>query len=148
MHLTALLPLLLPLPLSLAHFQLLFPPPRGYTEDTLSTYPCGGQNTPSPSRVPFPLHGGPIQLNMEHDRANVQVVLAPGNDAVAGDAFTITLVPLVTEEGFGKFCLGQVVSSLTLPGFACKTDNAHRKPRDRTSPPTSPCTRGRMRRSK
>lgn len=104
-----LFPLLLPLlPLATAHFQILSPTPRGYNEDTLTTYPCGGQNTPSSNRTMFPLSGGPIQLNMEHDQAEVEVVLGVGN-SVDGSGFNMTLVPIVMQMGIGMFCLGDVV---------------------------------------
>lgn len=56
----------------------------------------------------FPLTGGPIQLNMEHDHAEVQVLLALGN--VPADNFNIVLQPIFMEEGIGKFCMGDVVS--------------------------------------
>ena len=55
----------------------------------------------------FPLAGGPIQLNMEHDHADVQVLLALGNDP--GNNFSIILQPIFMEEGIGKFCMGDVV---------------------------------------
>lgn len=56
----------------------------------------------------FPLSGGPIQLNMEHDQAEVEVVLGVGNN-VDGSGFNITLVPIVMQLGIGMFCLGDVV---------------------------------------
>lgn len=95
--------------LSSAHFQLQSPLARGYDEDTLATYPCGGQDKVSNNRSMFPLAGGPIQLNMEHDRANVQVNIAMGSDTIDGNAFNMSLVPILQEEGIGKFCLGDVM---------------------------------------
>lgn len=109
MHpLTAFLPVLLPLTLVTAHFQLNSPSARGFDEDTLATFPCGGQDTPSSNRSLFPLAGGPVQLNMEHDHAEVQVLLGLGNDV--GENFNITLEPIFLEEGIGQFCMGDVVS--------------------------------------
>ena len=98
--------------LTAAHFQILSPPPRGYSEDTLATFPCGGQNTPSSNRSMFPLAGAPIQLNMEHDMAAVQVLLGLGQDP--GSNFNITLVPILQEQGIGKFCLGDVAIPASL----------------------------------
>ncbi|KAL2048808.1 hypothetical protein ABVK25_010933 [Lepraria finkii] len=95
------------LPFVYAHFQLNSPPARGFDEDTLATFPCGGQDTVSSNRSMFPLTGGPIQLNMEHDHAEVQVLLALGN--VPADNFNIVLQPIFMEEGIGKFCMGDVM---------------------------------------
>ena len=103
-----LLPIILPLTLVTAHFQLNSPPARGFDEDTLATFPCGGQDTVSNNRSLFPLAGGPVQLNMEHDHAEVQVLLGLGNDV--GENFNITLEPIFLEEGIGQFCMGDVVS--------------------------------------
>ena len=98
--------------LTAAHFQLLSPPARGYDEDTLTQYPCGGQNSVSNNRTKFPISDAAIQLNMEHDRAAVQVVLALGETPGDGD-FNITVRPIFLEEGIGKFCMGDV--SVALP---------------------------------
>ncbi|KAL8716132.1 MAG: hypothetical protein Q9220_000037 [cf. Caloplaca sp. 1 TL-2023] len=89
-----------------AHFTLDSPSARGFDEDQLVNFPCGGQNTVSNSRTAWPIAGGPIQLTMEHDRSAVQVLLALGNDAT--DAFNTVLVPTTQEEGIGKFCLSDV----------------------------------------
>lgn len=97
------------LPLATAHFRLLSPAARGFNEDVLGTFPCGGQDTPSSNRTQWPLSGGPVQLRMGHDRAAVQVLLGIGNDV--GSNFNITLVPTIQEEGLGQFCFGDVVSS-------------------------------------
>ena len=91
---------------ALAHFHLDSPTARGFDEDALVQFPCGGQNTPSPNRTLWPLAGGPIQLTMEHDEAAVQVLLGLGNDV--GSNFNITLVPTIQEQGIGEFCLGDV----------------------------------------
>lgn len=89
-----------------AHFTLDYPPARGFDEDQLVNFPCGGQNSVSSNRTSWPLAGGPIQLSMEHDHAAVQVLIALGNDAT--DAFNTVLVPTTQEEGIGKFCLSDV----------------------------------------
>ena len=103
----SLIHLFLLLPLVSAHFQLNSPSARGFDEDSLATFPCGGQDTVSNNRSVFPLAGGPIQLNMEHDHADVQVLLALGNDPM--DNFSIILQPIFMEEGIGNFCMGDVV---------------------------------------
>ena len=91
------------------HFQLNYPTVRGYNEDTLGTFPCGGQNTVSSNRTAWPLTGGPIQLTFEHQLTNVQVLLAVGNDP--GSSFNYVLDKTFTVQGIGKFCL----SNVTLP---------------------------------
>ena len=106
----SLLTFLLLLPLTSSHFLLTYPIARGFDEDKLVQFPCGGQDTPSPNRTLWPLAGGPIQLNMQHDRVAVQVLLGLGNDV--GVNYSIVLMPTFEEEGFGDFCMGDVVSHL------------------------------------
>ncbi|MCJ1428177.1 hypothetical protein MMC29_006085, partial [Sticta canariensis] len=103
--------LLLLLPLVASHFTLQSPEVRGFDEDKLGTFPCGGQDTVG-DRTPWPIAGGPIQLNMEHDEAVVQVLLGLGNDV--GDHFNIILQPTVQERGLGDFCLKDVVVPASL----------------------------------
>ncbi len=73
----------------------------------MTAYPCGGADTPSSSRTPFPLSGGPVQLNLGHVQSRVQVVLALG-DAPTGDDFVIELLPTLEQQGPEDFCLGFV----------------------------------------
>ncbi|CAF9912243.1 MAG: hypothetical protein HETSPECPRED_000886 [Heterodermia speciosa] len=73
----------------------------------MAQFPCGGKSTPSENRTQWSLTGGPIQLQMEHDEAQVQVLLGLGNDP--GVNFNITLLPTIQEQGIGQFCLGDVV---------------------------------------
>lgn len=89
-----------------AHFKLDYPVARGFDEDLLINFPCGGQNSVSPNRTAWPITGGPINLNMGHDRANIQVLLSLGNDP--GINFNITLLPTIQEQGLGEFCLKNV----------------------------------------
>ena len=102
------------LPSVLGHFKLVSPPARGFDEDTLGTFPCGGQDSVAKTRTPWPLKGGPIQLDMEHDRVLAQVLLGLGNNP--GSSFNIVLQKTVQQEGIGDFCFGDVVSRL-LPSF-------------------------------
>ncbi|TKA64753.1 hypothetical protein B0A49_12552 [Cryomyces minteri] len=95
------------LPLASAHFNLVYPAARGFNEDTLGTFPCGGQNTVSSNRTQWPMTGAPIQLNIGHTQSRVQVLLALGNDP--GSNFNIVLVPTFQEQGPQNFCMGDVV---------------------------------------
>lgn len=92
------------LPLASAHFTLVYPAARGFDEDVLSTFPCGGQNTVSSNRTEFPLTGAPIQLLMGHTSAKVQVLMALGNDP--GSNFEYVLLPTIQEQGPQDFCIG------------------------------------------
>ncbi|KAG9832027.1 hypothetical protein KCU98_g12595, partial [Aureobasidium melanogenum] len=92
------------LPLASAHFKLIYPAARGFDEDLLVQFPCGGQNTVSSNRTQFPITGAPIQLLMGHTAAKVQVLMALGNDP--GINYNITLVPTFQEQGPQNFCMG------------------------------------------
>lgn len=95
------------LPLALAHFTLDSPKARGFDDEKLGTFPCGGQDTVSDERTPFPLNGAPIQLTMEHDESAVQVLIGVGNNP--GEAFNTVALQTIQEEGIGEFCLGSVL---------------------------------------
>ena len=97
-------------PPTYALFQLNYPPARGYDPTTLPSFPCGGFNTPNAStnRTLFPIEGGPIQLTMDQQRADVQVLLGLGNDVGVG--FDVVIVGIFEELGMGGFCVGGVVS--------------------------------------
>lgn len=92
------------LPLASAHFKLIYPAARGFDEDNLPQFPCGGQNTVSSNRTQFPITGAPIQLLMGHTAAKVQVLMALGNDP--GINYNITLLPTFQEKGPQNFCIG------------------------------------------
>ncbi|KAI9716767.1 MAG: hypothetical protein M1812_005107 [Candelaria pacifica] len=94
-------------PLISAHFQLKYPVVRGYVEDTLAQFPCGGQNSVSSNRTSWPVAGGPVALNMGHATSAVQVLLALGNNP--GSNFNITLMPVLQEQGLGAFCMKNVM---------------------------------------
>ncbi|KAK8216068.1 hypothetical protein IWZ01DRAFT_539017 [Phyllosticta capitalensis] len=94
--------------LASAHFLMDWPPARGFNDDKAGEYPCGGFDTPSSNRTMIPLNAPfPIQLDMHHTEANVQVLIGLGNDV--GPAFNYVLRPLVRERGPNQFCLGGMV---------------------------------------
>ncbi|KAH7418038.1 expression library immunization antigen 1 [Cadophora sp. MPI-SDFR-AT-0126] len=100
--------------LATAHFNLDYPAARGFDEDKLGTFPCGGQDTVSSTRTPFPLSNGQIALTMGHIDANVEVLIAVGNDP--GSAFNTVLRPTFKEQGLGAFCMTgiEIPSSLQI----------------------------------
>lgn len=89
-----------------AHFLLDWPPSRPFDEDTLGTFPCGGQSAPSPNRTAISLTSLPIALTMGHDRTVIQILLGLGN--TVGDSFNIVLEPTFAQVGLGSFCLPDV----------------------------------------
>lgn len=95
---------LLPI-LTSAHFQLEWPESRGFDENDIVNYPCGGFDDVSDERTPFPTSGGPLQLSLEHTRTNFEVLIAMGNDP-SGDDFHTVLVPTFFEQGPEDFCIG------------------------------------------
>ncbi|KAL2069125.1 hypothetical protein VTL71DRAFT_15463 [Oculimacula yallundae] len=89
--------------LTTAHFNLDYPAARGFDEELITNFPCGGQNTVSTERTMWPISGGQIALTMGHIDANVQVLIAMGNSP--GSAFNTILRPTFKEEGLGSFCM-------------------------------------------
>jgi hypothetical protein len=108
-------PLISFLTLTSAHFSLVEPASRGFDEDKLPTFPCGGQPL-SVNRTQIPLKDMKlsIALDMEHDQNAVQVLLGLGNDP--GSNFNITLVPTFRHTGLGSFCLKDVPISEAMLG--------------------------------
>ncbi|KAK7536366.1 putative GPI anchored protein [Phyllosticta citribraziliensis] len=102
--------------LASAHFLLNWPTARGFNDDKAAEYPCGGFETPSTNRTMIPVNAPfPIQLDMHHTEANVQVLIGLGNDV--GPAFNYVLRPLLRERGPNDFCLGGVVVPGMLGGM-------------------------------
>ncbi|KAI1977035.1 hypothetical protein LOZ53_002498 [Ophidiomyces ophidiicola] len=89
---------------STAHFVLKDPPPRGFSEDQLVNFPCGGQ-APSRQRYDVSLVRPTVNiaLQMGHDQSAVQVLMALGTDP--GSNFNITLKPTFRQVGLGDFCI-------------------------------------------
>lgn len=91
-----------------AHFTVKYPHSRGFDDDKIVQYPCGGFNDVTKNRTMFPMSGGPIQLDMEHTSSNVQVLIAYGNDPSGADYHTV-LVPTLWEQGPQLFCFGDII---------------------------------------
>lgn len=94
------------LPVTLAHFQLTNPAPRGFDEDKEPTFPCGGFNDVQQQRADFHMSGSNLQLNMGHEQTNTAVYMAMGNSP--GSAFNMVLRQQFTISGLGQFCIGGV----------------------------------------
>lgn len=94
-------------PFAAAHFKLDYPPSRGFDEDTMPSFPCGGMSQSSKRTVlSLSEDAIPVALTMGHSQTAVQVLLGLGNDP--GDNFNITLVPTFRLTGLGAFCLPHV----------------------------------------
>ncbi|GAQ03773.1 uncharacterized protein AFUA_6G02800 [Aspergillus lentulus] len=102
-------------PIVAAHFRLQYPTSRGFDEDTMSNFPCGGL-AQSSNRTQVSLSSGsfPVALRMGHDETAIEVLLALGNDP--GTNFNITLRPTFRIEGLGEFCLPHVVFDKSVLG--------------------------------
>lgn len=102
-------------PLVSAHFKLMYPTSRGFDEDTMTNFPCGGMSQSS-NRTKLPLSGGsfPVALEMHHSQTAVEVLLSLGSDP--GDNFNIVLSPTFQVKGLGEFCLPHVEINQKLIG--------------------------------
>ncbi|RFU26750.1 hypothetical protein B7463_g9594, partial [Scytalidium lignicola] len=90
-------------PFTAAHFKLDYPAARGFDEEVLGNFPCGGQNTVSSNRTVWPLTGGSIALTMGHIQTNIEVFIGIGNNV--GSAFNTIVRPTFGEQGLGSFCM-------------------------------------------
>ncbi|KAJ5824892.1 hypothetical protein N7447_007232 [Penicillium robsamsonii] len=102
-------------PLAAAHFKLMYPTSRGFDEDTMANFPCGGMGQSS-NRTKLPLSGAsfPVALEMHHSQTAVEVLLSLGSDP--GDNFNIVLSPTFQVKGLGEFCLPHVEINQKLIG--------------------------------
>lgn len=93
-------------PLATAHFLLQYPTSRGFDEDTMPEFPCGGMSQSS-NRTQLPISGSfPVALKMGHSQTAVEVLLALGSNP--GNNYNITLVKTFQVTGLGEFCLPHV----------------------------------------
>lgn len=101
-------------PLATAHFLLQYPTSRGFDEDKMPEFPCGGMSQSS-NRTQLPISGSfPVALKMGHSQTAVEFLLALGNNP--GDNFNITLVKTFQVTGLGAFCLPHVEFNADLLG--------------------------------
>lgn len=101
-------------PLVAGHFRLQYPTSRGFDEDTMPDFPCGGMSQSS-NRTQVPLSGSfPVALQMGHDDTAVEVLLALGSNP--GDNYNVTLVPTFQIRGLGEFCLPHVTFDESILG--------------------------------
>ncbi|KAH8688814.1 hypothetical protein BGW36DRAFT_309413 [Talaromyces proteolyticus] len=96
------------LPIAAAHFTLDWPASRGFDEDKMPTFPCGGFDTPSSNRTTIALNANaiPVDITFHHSQTAVSYLLALGSDP--GSSFNITLEPTLGAHGLGEFCLPSI----------------------------------------
>lgn len=94
-------------PFVAAHFKLEYPTSRGFDEDKMPEFPCGGLPQSS-NRTQLSLSADtvPIALILGHSRTAVEVLLGLGNNP--GDNYNITLAHTFGVTGLGAFCLPSV----------------------------------------
>jgi len=88
------------LTLTSAHFNILYPPGRG---ESGTSGPCGGYGVSS-ERTPWPLTGGEVKFETEHDQSKTEVWLYVGNNPQGTNDFTVNLKPVFLQIGLGAFC--------------------------------------------
>jgi hypothetical protein len=99
----ALLTLLSLASLSTAHFLLDYPPTVGFSDDNESTSPCSGFDPiVNSSSTSIPVDSFPLQLTSTHPQANW--LFRATTDTKAPFNWT-NLLPVVSEQGLGAFCL-------------------------------------------
>ncbi|KAG8812813.1 hypothetical protein FRC19_002875 [Serendipita sp. 401] len=109
-----------------AHFQLSYPPTRGFDEEKEPTSPCGGFDSVT-TRTPFPLGSAYIKLESEHEKANVQVMISFSTKPTTIQDFTNTTTggeqppvrAFLTVDG-EDICIGVDIQSV---GYPNATDN-------------------------
>lgn len=111
--------LLLCLPvLTLAHFELNFPPSRGSNDENQATFPCGGYSQ-TQNRTRVSSTEVPVSVKLGHTENLFQILLAIGDDV--GSSFNYELLPTIREMGPGDFCL----SSIPVPSNLNITDGTN-----------------------
>jgi len=99
---TVLLTTLSLLTLTSAHFTIKYPQGRG---ESTGSQPCGGYGVLSQSeRTPWPLTGGEVEFETEHDQSKTEVWLYVGDNPQATSDFTVNLKPVFLQIGLGTFC--------------------------------------------
>ncbi|GAA5840048.1 hypothetical protein JCM3766R1_000656 [Sporobolomyces carnicolor] len=122
MKLTTALLSLCALPAVLAHFTLDYPQTRGFDEDIEPQF-CGGFNSTSSTRSPFPLAGqGSILIDSHHPTAQVAVLVSLEENPTSIEQFTHLangtayglLQNFETLTSEGEYCLSVDIASLNL----------------------------------
>ncbi|KAI6045126.1 hypothetical protein EDC04DRAFT_201515 [Pisolithus marmoratus] len=93
-----------------AHFQLLYPAPRGPFVGAQEPMFCGGYPNPVDNRTVFPLSNGVINLNSTHESWTIGVIVSTKQDPTSWSDFLNsstgfqTVVKTFQTVGAGKYC--------------------------------------------
>lgn len=101
--------------LAAAHFELLYPPSIGFSDDSEGKAPCGGF-TPDFSKnvVDFHVGGEALAMRLAHQQCNWLFRATTDQTAASGWE---PLFPIVMQTGLGDFCEPRVTAP---PSFAGK----------------------------
>lgn len=91
------------LPLSSAHFLMVYPASRWFDDAKISTFPCGSFDTVSKNRTLFPLSDGEISLEMADASSNIKVLIGVGNNV--GSSFNHVIRKAFAQTGIGNSCM-------------------------------------------
>jgi hypothetical protein len=80
----------------MAHYQLVYPASRGFSESTEPTAPCGGFDTVQSPRSQFPLKNGFVEINSEHTSYQYTINLLVNNNPTTADFTTANLKQVAT----------------------------------------------------
>jgi hypothetical protein len=99
-----------------AHFTLDWPVSRGFDEDDMPNFPCGGFDTPSSNRTVIALDADslPVDITFHHSQTSVSYLLALGSDPSTN--YNITLGPTLGATGLGEFCLPNITITSAILG--------------------------------
>ncbi|WOO84715.1 putative protein [Vanrija pseudolonga] len=88
---------------AVAHFTLDYPPTRGFDDDKEPQF-CGGFNTVSSVRNPFPLNGAPVWIDSHHTLASVATFVS--NKTSPSNFSDFTNVTNYFQVKNGEYCWG------------------------------------------
>jgi hypothetical protein len=87
------------------HYQLTYPPSRGFDESREVIGPCGGFDSVSSNRTDFPLKNGFLEINSEHPKYTYKVNIAYGNNPTASDFSAVGQGQIQVSDPSHQSCL-------------------------------------------
>jgi hypothetical protein len=87
------------------HYQLTYPPSRGFDESREAISPCGGFDSVSSNRTDFPLKNGFLEINSEHPKYTYKVNIAYGNNPTAADFSAVGQGQIQVSDPSHQSCL-------------------------------------------
>lgn len=115
----------------LGHFQLQYPAPRGPFVEPNEVNFCDSYPNVASSRTPYPLGLAPLELNSEHQIAEIAILISFVQNPTTFADFNTTfpngtvnqfLVPFFDISGEGLHCVNVNIESLGLPNVTDGTN--------------------------